>query len=411
MPRARAWRRPRRGRPGPGRRPRPCRPAAASAGRAGGQHVDGGAHRVGVGVVAVVHQRDRAPASRTDSTCRARPSTGGRPPARCATASGGAPAASAQAAAASALLHVVRPAMAAWCRMRPSGGVCSAAPVVALPAAWPARRPPPSSAKQRTRRAPASSRHSGAWRRRPGRRPCRRRQRGDDAPFSRATASTPVHELLVLALRVVDQRHRGRAPARQHLDLARVVHAELDHRHAVQARAQAQQRQRHADVVVQVALRWPGAASPSQARRMAAIICVTVVLPLLPVTAISGSCSERRQPRPAAAARPGCRPPAGPAGRPRQAALGQRRRRAGGAACGRKSWASKRSPRSATNRSPGCSVRVSLCTRCSAWRRRRQRGAAGQQRVRLGQRHHAATPRRPRAHSAARPRRHRRRGA
>ena len=31
------------------------------------------------------------------------------------------------------------------------------------------------------------------------------------------------------------------------------------------------------------------AASPSHARRMVAIICVTVVLPLLPVTAISGS--------------------------------------------------------------------------------------------------------------------------
>jgi hypothetical protein len=69
-------------------------------------------------------------------------------------------------------------------------------------------------------------------------------------------------------------------------DLAGVVHAQLDHRGGG-ARPQAQQRQRHADVVVEVALRGQ-AASPCQARRMDAIICVTVVLPLLPVTPISG---------------------------------------------------------------------------------------------------------------------------
>jgi hypothetical protein len=152
---------------------------------------------------------------------------------------------------------------------------------------------------------------------------------------------------------------------RQQRDLARVVHAQLDHgqQGAVQALAQAQQGQRHADVVVEVARGGQPLASPSQARRMAAIICVTVVLPLLPVTAISGRLEAARQPPPAAQRQPGCRPPAGRAGRPRQAAFGQRRRRAGGAACGRKSWASKRSPRSATNRSPGCRVRVSVCTR------------------------------------------------
>ena len=113
------------------------------------------------------------------------------------------------------------------------------------------------------------------------------------------------------------------------------------------------------------------AASPSQARRMAAIICVTVVLPLLPVTAISGRLEAGAPGRaPAAAARAACRPPAARAGRlaatPRSASAAAA---PAARACGRKSWASKRSPRSATNRSPGCSVRVSLCTRCTRVRR------------------------------------------
>jgi hypothetical protein len=60
------------------------------------------------------------------------------------------------------------------------------------------------------------------------------------------------HEFLVLALRVVDQRHRGLRDARQHGDLARVVHAQFDDRGLVRC-AQLQDRQRHADVVVQVA--------------------------------------------------------------------------------------------------------------------------------------------------------------
>jgi hypothetical protein len=67
----------------------------------------------------------------------------------------------------------------------------------------------------------------------------------------------------------------------------RVVHAQLDHADLVPG-AQAQQRERQADVVVQVALRRE-VLSGCQARRMDATICVTVVLPLLPVTAISGS--------------------------------------------------------------------------------------------------------------------------
>ena len=106
------------------------------------------------------------------------------------------------------------------------------------------------------------------------------------------------------------------------------------------------------------------AASPACAARMLATICVTVVLPLLPVTAISGRLNWLRHPaasapratsvsgtsmpgRPAAAKPPWATAATAPAAR----------------AWGRKSWASKRSPLRATNRSPGWSVRVSVCTR------------------------------------------------
>jgi hypothetical protein len=60
------------------------------------------------------------------------------------------------------------------------------------------------------------------------------------------------HELEVLALRVVDERDRRRGDLRKAGDLARVVHAQLDDRRPA-AFAQAQQRQRQADVVVEVA--------------------------------------------------------------------------------------------------------------------------------------------------------------
>ena len=106
------------------------------------------------------------------------------------------------------------------------------------------------------------------------------------------------------------------------------------------------------------------AASPHHARRMLAIICVTVVLPLLPVTAINGRCMRRRQPA-AICCRP-CRlsatnkPGKASAARPRSASAATA---PAPRACCRKSCASKRSPRSATNRSPARSVRVSLCTR------------------------------------------------
>ena len=76
-----------------------------------GQHVDGGAHRVGVGVVAVVDQRD-ARGRRAAAPCslRAALSPARRPPGPAPPRASGAPAASAQAVAASALFTLCRPA-------------------------------------------------------------------------------------------------------------------------------------------------------------------------------------------------------------------------------------------------------------------------------------------------------------
>ena len=147
-------------------------------------------------------------------------------------------------------------------------------------------------------------------------------------------------------------------------------------RGAVPARvvlAQAQQRQRHADVVVELpsvakrAVAEPGAQDRRDHLRHRGL-------------AVAAGDGDQRQvklrapgggqllaaPRVSATCRPG-RPASA------EAALGQRRHGARGAcACARKSCASKRSPRSATNRSPARSVRVSLCTRANRASRRRR---------------------------------------
>jgi hypothetical protein len=62
----------------------------------------------------------------------------------------------------------------------------------------------------------------------------------------------------VLALGVVDQRHRGPGQVGQVGDLAGMVHAQLDHADLVRG-LQPQQSQRHADVVVQIAFGGQGA--------------------------------------------------------------------------------------------------------------------------------------------------------
>ena len=165
------------------------------------------------------------------------------------------------------------------------------------------------------------------------------------------------------------------------------------------SRAQPQQGQRHADVVVEVALRGQRRARGMPARRIDAIICVTVVLPLLPVTAISGSVELRAPAGGQGAERQlACRRPRCPAGRRQSCRDGRSRRpRPAPAHRARKSLASKRSPLSATNRSPGCSVRVSVWTRsqpaCAGSPTSRRAGnpcqRLGQRRTSLRHRHAA----------------------
>ena len=61
------------------------------------------------------------------------------------------------------------------------------------------------------------------------------------------------HEFLVFALRVIDQRHRGCSTVGQLRHFTGVVHAQLQHRHAV-VLTQPQQGQWHAYVVVEITL-------------------------------------------------------------------------------------------------------------------------------------------------------------
>ena len=186
-----------------------------------------------------------------------------------------------------------------------------------------------------------------------------------------------LHEFLVLALRVVDERD-GRARDRGEAGgLARMVHAQLDHRRAV-GLAQIEQRQRQADVVVEIALgreHLRVAEVRAQDRRD------HLLHRGLAVGAGDRDRAECRSDAPvrrqAAQARAACR----------------RRRAAAGArasavdfdssstmaaaaprslAASRKRCPSKRSPRSAMNRAPRESVRLSVDT---GRKRRRRRDA------------------------------------
>ena len=66
-----------------------------------------------------------------------------------------------------------------------------------------------------------------------------------------------IHELLMFTLGIEHQRHRRLRHGGQASDLARMVHAHLDHAHAVGI-TQPQQRERNTDVVVEVAARGKG---------------------------------------------------------------------------------------------------------------------------------------------------------
>ena len=133
-------------------------------------------------------------------------------------------------------------------------------------------------------------------------------------------------------------------------DLAGAIRAHLDHREAVR-RLEAMQRERHADVVVEIAARRE--ARPGLRRGSRAIISLTVVLPLLPATPTIGH-RELRAPRAAepARARSACR-------RRRSAPCACRLRVSttapaapAASAAPTNSLPLKRGPRSATNSSP-----------------------------------------------------------
>ncbi len=183
------------------------------------------------------------------------------------------------------------------------------------------------------------------------------------------------HEFLVLALGVVHQRHRGPGDAGQVRDFARMVHAQFQHGDAVFG-TQPQQLQRQPDVVVQVALRGqrrirlPGAQDGSDHLRHGGLAVAAGHRDQGQAELGAPARSQRRR-APACCRRPRCReapPAAGRDGRSRPP-------RPWPAPRASRSLASKRSPFNATNRSPGCSVRVSLCTRCTATARHRRRPA------------------------------------
>src|SRR5471030_22375 len=174
------------------------------------------------------------------------------------------------------------------------------------------------------------------------------------------------HEFLMLALRVVDDSDSRRGDLAERFGFARMIHAEFDHRQLVRF-VQPKQRQRQADVIVEIPAVASRALSPTAAARIDAIISLTVVLPLLPVTAISGIVKRLRQPwaNAPSATRVSLTLIAGTL-----KSSGVRVTNAAAmprcATCGRKVWASKRSPLIAMNRSPGPAVRLSVDTRSNA---------------------------------------------
>ena len=233
MPRASACRStPRRGRPGLVADLAHVAEREQNAGRQLGQHLDRGADRIGIGVVAVVDQRQGLAAQREAQHARTA-LTGSNSHRPRAIASSTTPAASAQAAAPASALRVVttrdlqaglEPHRRRARVKRQAPSTQSASPLTSAPA-------PP---KVSTRRAPASSRHSGVYPSSAGTPPCRRPAGLEHRVLARDRLDAR-HKLLVLALRVVDQRHGRLRDTRQALDLARMVHAELDHGEPVRA--------------------------------------------------------------------------------------------------------------------------------------------------------------------------------
>ncbi len=115
------------------------------------------------------------------------------------------------------------------------------------------------------------------------------------APFSCATASTLCHEFLVFALRIVDQADGG---LRQCAASCAISPGWFMPSSMTAALCAASSRNSVSGTPMSL-FRLPRVArqrsAPNAAARIAAIISLTVVLPLLPVTPISGMSNCRRQ--------------------------------------------------------------------------------------------------------------------
>jgi hypothetical protein len=96
------------------------------------------------------------------------------------------------------------------------------------------------------------------------------------------------HELQMLALGIVDQRHGWAPPCRPEARSRRGGSCPVSTTATWCVARRRSRGQGHADVIVEVALGRQRGVALSRPSGSTAIICVTVVLPLLPVTAISG---------------------------------------------------------------------------------------------------------------------------
>ena len=235
------------------RRPRPCRRAAASAAPAAppgrrSRHAPNRDWRCRCRRPGSARPRRRPCAAAASGRAPA-----GTPPGRGRPPSTGQPAASAEAAAASALRTLCRPAVRSAKRVAPAGLCRSIAQWSPAHAAVAVTSAPAASPKVRRRRAPAIACQVGACSSSAGNTAMPSAPSASiAAPFSRATASTLAMNSRCSRCALLTRVTVGRAIVASARDLAGMVHAELDHRGAMR-RAQAQQGQRQADVVVEVA--------------------------------------------------------------------------------------------------------------------------------------------------------------
>ena len=224
-------------------------------------------------------------------------------------------------------------------------------------------------------------------------------------PRPRATPSRSPKPSRCSAPALVMNPTVGRARRTSCGDVADAVRAHLDHCAAMRG-LEAHQRQRHADVIVQVAVRRQARAARARGSRRS-----------FPWRWSCRCCRRRRRPESANSARQRGRQPLQRGQRigdhdlrqtaPRPAAPPARRPRRARGAAATKSCAVEFGPRSATNSSPAASVRLSLETAPYARSAPTSRAAGRLRRILQGALHAAApeacaTPRSPIAEAARR---------